>query len=198
MTEQQVFVLADRALLGVVEQIRDDQWALTVPEDMTHGRAGLTLREVINYHAYDEAWVPDTLAGKTIDEVGDAHDGDLLGDDPKASFARLVAVADGAVAGFTDLDRTVHLTYGDWPAREYLTHITHFRGSRVYDLSRFLGLDPTLPPELIQGLLWELEPRAEQWRSYHVIGEPVEMPADASVQERWLTLIGRDPRPDPR
>ncbi|HMK91533.1 MAG TPA: hypothetical protein VK576_00905, partial [Thermoleophilia bacterium] len=169
MTEQEVFILADRALLGVVEQIADDQWSMHVPAEMVHGRSGLTLSQVLDYHAYDEAWVPDTLAGRTIDEVGDAHAGDLLGDDPKASFARLVAVTRDTVAGFTDLDRTVHLSYGDWPAREYLTHITHFRASRVYDLSRFLGLDTTLPPELVQGLLWELEPRAAQWREFHVI-----------------------------
>ena len=194
MTEQEVFVLADQTLLNVVEQVRDDQWGLIVPPEMTHGRPGVTLRDIVNYHAYDEAWVPDTLAGRTIAEVGDAHDGDLLGDDPRGSFARLVVVTCDTVRDFTDLDRTVHLTYGDWPAREYLTHITHFRGSRVYDLSRFLGLDSTLPPELVEGLLWELEPRAEQWRSFHVIGEPVDVPADADAQERWLALIGRDPR----
>ena len=105
---------------------------------MTPRQPGSTLRQVVNYHAYDDSWVPDTLAGKTIDEVGSAHDGDLLGDDPKASFARIVATAVDAVRAFTDLDRTVHLTYGDWPAREYLTHITHFRASRVYDLSAFI------------------------------------------------------------
>jgi len=193
MTEQEVFILADRTLLGVIEQIEDERWDLVVPAEMVHGRTGLTLRQVVEYHAYDEAWVPDTLAGKTIDEVGHAHDGDLLGDDPKASFARIVAVACDAVGGFTDLDRTVHLTYGDWPAREYLTHITHFRGSRVYDLSRFLGLDTELPPELVQGLLWELEPRADQWREFHVIGQPVAAPVDASPQQRWLASIGRDP-----
>jgi len=194
VTEQEVFILADRTLLGVVEQIRDDQWELVVPTEMTHGRPGLTLREIINYHAYDEAWVPDTLAGKTIDEVGDAHGGDLLGDDPKGSFARLVAAACETVGAFADLDRTVHLSYGDWTAREYLTHITHFRASRVYDLSRFLGFDAALPSGLVEGLLWELEPRAEQWRSFHVIGEPATVPTDATPQERWLAGVGRDPR----
>ena len=193
MTEQEVFILADQALLRVVEQIRDGQWSAVVPAEMTHGRPGSTLREVVNYHAYDDSWVPDTLAGRTIDEVGDAHDGDLLGDDPKASFAGIVATACSAVRDFTDLDRIVHLTYGDWTAREYLTHITYFRASRVYDLARFLGGDATLPADLVQGLLEELEPRAEQWREFHVIGEPVEVPADASPQDRWLAQTGRNP-----
>ena len=194
MTEQEVFILADQALLHVVEQIRDDQWDLVVPVEIAPRQPGITLRQVINYHAYDDAWVPDTLAGKTIEEVGASHDGDLLGDDPKASFARIVATAVDEVRAFTDLDKTVHLTYGEWPAREYLTHITHFRGSRVYDLSTFLGLDTTMPADLLQGLWDELVPRAEQWREFHVLGPSVEVPDDAPLQDRWLGLTGRDPQ----
>ena len=53
-----------------------------------------TLREVINYHAYDDAWVPDTLAGLTMDEVGpDTFSGDLLGDDPVVRFEAFVELA---------------------------------------------------------------------------------------------------------
>ncbi|MDE2314210.1 MAG: acyl-CoA dehydrogenase family protein, partial [Elusimicrobia bacterium] len=45
------------------------------------------LREVINYHAYDDAWVPDMLAGSTMEAAGaDKFDGDLLGDDPVGNF----------------------------------------------------------------------------------------------------------------
>ena len=52
----------------------------------------VTLREIINYHAYDDAWVPDMLTGRTMDEAGrDKFDGDLLGDEPKGNFARIVA-----------------------------------------------------------------------------------------------------------
>ena len=121
MTEQEVFILADQALLHVVEQIRDDQWDAVVPTEMAPRQPGSTLRQIVNYHAQDDAWVPDVLAGKTIAQVGGAHDGDLLGDAPKAAFARLAASAVDAARGFTDLGRTVHLSYGDYPAREFLS-----------------------------------------------------------------------------
>lgn len=194
MTEQEVFILADQALLRMVKQITPDQWSLMVPDELTPRYPGSTLRTVINYLASDEAWVPDTLGGKTIEEVGAAHDGDLLGDDPAASYARLAATTDDVVRALPDPDRAVHLTYGEWPAREYLTHITFFRAIRVYELSRFLGLDPTLPDDLAQGLLWELEPRAEQWRGFKIIGEPLAVPDEAPALDRWLGLTGRDPR----
>ena len=197
MTEQEVFILADEALLGIVEQIKDEQWDLAVPIEMTPRQPGSTLRQVVGYHAYDDAWVADTLAGKTIEEVGDAHGdphGDQLGDQPKAAFAAIVAIAVGAVRGLTDLDKVVHLSYGDFPAREYLKHITYFRGGRVYDIARFIGADTALPADLVQGLWDELVPQAEGWRKMGVFGPAVEIPEDAPLQDRFLALTGRDPR----
>ncbi|MGH3979995.1 MAG: hypothetical protein ACRDRZ_13515, partial [Pseudonocardiaceae bacterium] len=90
MREADVFVLADRALDDLVQQIKDDQWTMTMPTSfaMRQTDHAPTLREIVNYHAYDDAWVPDMLAGRTMDQAGrDKFDGDLLGRDPKASFA---------------------------------------------------------------------------------------------------------------
>src|SRR5918912_2207222 len=96
MQENEVFVLADRALNGVVQRIRDDQWSMEMPDNFLTRVSDHrpTLREVINYHAYDDAWVPDMLAGRTMDEAGrSTFDGDLLGDDPKGRFAAIVEKA---------------------------------------------------------------------------------------------------------
>ena len=131
MNEADVFVLADRALNSVVAKIADDQWDIPMPPDFA--RAGSdhvpTLREIINYHAFDDAWVPDMLAGRTMDEVGQhAFKSDLLGVDPKASFAALVEKACAAALALNDLDRTVHCSFGDFTAREYFWQINMFRG----------------------------------------------------------------------
>jgi uncharacterized protein (TIGR03086 family) len=192
VTEQEVFILADQALKAVVDQIRDDQWDLVVRDDMTR-TPGITLRQIINYHAYDDAWVPDVLAGKTKEEVGDRYDGDLLGDHPKLNFASIAETAVLAVGDFDDPDRVVHLSYGDWPAREYLKHITSFRGLRAHDIAKFIGVDPTLPPDLVQGLWEEIAPSAEEWRKLGVYGPAVPVPEDAPLQDRLLGLTGRKP-----
>ncbi len=193
MDERDVFILADEALKGVVDQIREDQWDLAVPTEMTPRLPGSSLRKVIAYHAYDDAWVPDVLAGRTVEEVGAEWDGDLLGDHPKLNFASIVETAVLAVRGFDDLDRIVHLSYGDYPAREYLKHITSFRGLRVYDLSLFIGAGATMPAALVQGLWDELSPRAEEWRELGVYGPRVVVPDDAPLQDRLLGLTGRQP-----
>ena len=194
MNEKDVFILTDQALNAVVGQIRDDQWDTRVPDDMSPRQPGMTLRRIINYHAYDDAWVPDVLGGKTIDDVGTRWDGDLLGDHPKLNFASIVETAVMTVRVFDDLDRTVHLSYGDYAAREYLKHITYFRGLRVYDIAKFIGANTTMPGDLVQGLWGEIALEAEQWRQMGVFGPAVEVPETAPLQDRLLGLTGRQPR----
>src|SRR5438105_6023959 len=185
MSEPEVFVLADRAINRVVAQIRDDQWSMEVPPDFARRQADRTptLREIINYHAYDDAWVPDMLAGKTMDEAGrHKFDGDLLGEDPKARFAAIVEKACAAAQKLDDLDRVVHCSFGDYPAREYFWQINGFRGLRAHDIAKVIGVDSTLPAELVQGLWDEMSPHMEEWRAIGVFPAAVEVPADAPLQ----------------
>ena len=72
--------------------------------------------------------------------------------------------------------------------------ITYFRGSRVYDIARFIGADTTMPADLVQGLWDVLSPQAEEWRKLGVFGPAVKVPDDAPLQNRLLALMGRDPQ----
>lgn len=197
LTPTAAFALADRALDRVVQQIPDDRWGMPMPADFqTMGGSGTpTLRDVIASHAYDEAWMPDLLAGRTMDEVGrDAFDGDLLGEDPKAAFAALVDKGVAAAEAVTDLDVPVHWSYGDFPLREGVWHPLSFRALRAVDLARVLGLDATLDPALVEAMWEEFLPQAEQWRAMGVFGPEVEVAEDAPLQERLLGLTGRQPK----
>jgi len=97
-----------------------------------------------------------------------------------------------AVAEFSDFDRTVHLSYGDFPAHVYLLHIIIFRGFQAHDLAQFIGVPPTWSAELVQGL-WDLvAPHAEELRELGVFGPRVDVPEDAPLRDRLLGLTGRD------
>ncbi len=196
MTEAEVFVLADHALDDVVARIRDDQWAMEMPPSFARRQTDRTptLREIIEYHAYDDAWVPDMLAGRTMEEVGkEKHKGDLLGDDPKGNFARIVTAACAAAGELTDLERTVHCSFGDFPASDYLTQVTMFRGVRAHDIARVIGVEPNLPDDLVQGMWDEISPQAEAWRAIGLFGPRVAVPDGAPLLDRLLALTGRDP-----
>ena len=196
MNEVDVFVLADQALNRVVGQIRPDQWDMEMPPDFARRKAATvpTLREVINYHAYDDAWVPDMLAGKTMAEAGiDNYKGDLLGADPAAAFSAIVDRAIAAAKALDDPDRTVHCSFGDYKAYEYLWQTNMFRGLRAHDIARVIGVEPDLPEALVQGMWDEISPHAEEWRAIGVLGTRVEVREDAPLLDRLLGLTGRRP-----
>jgi uncharacterized protein (TIGR03086 family) len=198
MAEPDVFELADRALARVVAQIAPEQWEMILPATFTTRvrPEPPSLRKMINYHAYDDAWVPDMLAGRTMDEAGsEKFDGDLLGEDPVASFEAIVDRACAAAAAVTDLDAVTHLSFGDYPVREYFWQINQFRALRAYDIARVIGVDPDLPGELVQGLWDELSPHAEEWRTIGVFPAAVPVPDDAPLLHRLLGLTGRSPDP---
>src|SRR5690606_5917293 len=203
MNEKDLFILADNALNEIIQQIRDDQWDMRMPADFPTFDMSktYTLREIINYHAYDEAWVPAMLSGKTMEEVGkdafgEPFGNDLLSDNPKKNYSSLSEKAIAAVLKLNEneLDsRMVHFSYGDFPAREALRHITSFRGLRVYDLSKALGINTTMPQDLVRGLWEMIEPHAEDWRKQGVFQRIVEVSEDALLQDRLLGLTGRKP-----
>lgn len=197
MSEKDVFVLADRALDRVVQQIGDGQWEMKMPASFARrGDADNlpTLRAIIGYHAYDDAWVPDMLAGRTMDEAGkDKFAGDVLGDDPKAAFAAIVNRACAAADELDEPERTVHCSFGDFPAREYFWQVNGFRGLRAWDIAKVIGVDPTLPDDLVQGLWDELSPIADSMRTIGVFPPAVPVPDDAPLIQRLLGITGRDP-----
>jgi uncharacterized protein (TIGR03086 family) len=196
MAEPGIFVLADRALARVVAQIAPEQWEVILPESFaTRSRPEPpSLRTLVNYHAYDDAWVPDMLAGRTMEEAGaDKFDGDLLGTDPVASFEAIVDRACAAASAVTDLDAVAHLSFGDYSVREYFWQINQFRALRAHDIAAVIGVDPDLPDELVRGIWDEISPHAEEWRAIGVFPPAVPLPEDAPLLDRLLGLTGREP-----
>ena len=191
MNIKKTFILSEHALTSVINQIKDDQWSLEVPKEISP--KGETLKTIVNYHAYDDAWVPDILAEKTIQEVGTKYDGDLLSDTPKENCNKIVSHTIATVENYSDLDKKVHLSYGDFTAGEYLQHITTFRAFRAVTIARFIGVDDTLPDLLLQGL-WEiLVPSVEEWRKMGVFGPKIQVAETANLQSRLLGLVGIQP-----
>lgn len=197
LNEAELFIAADQRLAEVLDQVQPDQWEKDLPDwfrtGMSDTNPTMTLREVVNYHAYDDAWMPDMLAGHTMAEAGvDTYDGDLLGDDPAASYRKLCDAACAAARDFDDFDRTVHFSYGDYAARDALPHVTLFRTARARDFARLIGIDTSLPAPLVEGMYSIVSANAEEWRAMGVIGPKRDVADDASIEERFVALLGVD------
>ncbi|HYT81396.1 MAG TPA: TIGR03086 family metal-binding protein, partial [Actinomycetota bacterium] len=100
----------------LVQAIRDDQWNHPTP------CTEWDVRVLVNHLVSENLWMPPLLEGKTIADVGDSLDGDLLGDDPKATWDRSATEAGRSVQD-VPLDRTVHLSYGEAPAEHYISEV---------------------------------------------------------------------------
>lgn len=189
MSQTELFLLSDAALRRVIDQIQPDQFALPAPEGWT-SKPSPTLRDIVAAHAKDEAWVPDVLAGRTMEEVGTAYDGDLLGADPIASYDALNDTATDAINAGVDLSATAHLSYGDFPVGVYFEHTSFYRAFQAWSIAKFIGVDATLPPRLVD-LLWDVAiPQLETLREWHVFGPEVEVPAGSDKQTQLLGKTG--------
>jgi uncharacterized protein (TIGR03086 family) len=190
MTIQELFIRSNEALQKSIEQIADDQWDMAMPPGMS--RKPGTLQDAVRWHTYDDAWVPDVLAGKTKEEVGETYEPLLTEGDVGGNYSKYNQRAIDAVRGFEDLDRTTHLSYGDFPAQDYLRHIITFRAFRSYDIAKLIGADTTMADDFVQALLDEFSPLIESYRQMGVFPPPLEVADDASPQTKLLAMVGRE------
>lgn len=191
MTIQELFVRSNQELKKIVDQITDHQWDLMMPAGSS--REPTNLLAAVNYHTYDDAWVPDVLAGKTKAEVGDKFDGLSMtsASDAIANYDKYNLLAIQAVQDFADLDRQVHLSYGDFTAHDYLQHIISFRGIRIFDIAKLIGVNTTMPADLVEGLWDEFTPVIESYRQMGVFPPAVEVPEGSDLQTKLLAMFGR-------
>ena len=175
--------------LATAAGVRPEQWQDPTPCE------GWTVRDLVGHLAYENRWTPLLLAGMTMEEVGDRFEGDLLGDDPVGALSDAVEAALAAVAQPGVLERTVHLSFGDAPAEEYLWQLFADHLIHRWDLARATGQDERVDPELLAPLVRWFAEREQLYRAAGVIGPRAAVPDDADEQDRLLAAFGRDPRP---
>ena len=151
------------------------------------------VRTLVHHLVAEERWVLPLMAGATIDEVGDALSGDLLGDDPARSISEAAAEAEAAVAGSRPPGGKVHLSYGDEDPDEYIRQVVADHVVHAWDLAVAIGVDARLDGELVDEVAAWFRDREELYRAAGMIAErPVEDATDP--QDRLLAAFGRDPR----
>jgi uncharacterized protein (TIGR03086 family) len=165
--------------------IREDQWGAPTP------CSDWDVRQVVNHVVAENRWSPPLLAGRTIAEVGDRFDGDVLGDDGKAAWDDSAAEAVAAVYSDGSMDRVVHLSFGDFPGREYTMQLFADLLIHGWDLARAIGDDERLDPELVEACATWFAAMEDGYRAGGAVGPRVEVATDADDQDRLLAMFGR-------
>ena len=170
-----------------VEAVRPDQWPAPTPDTEWDVRA------LVNHLIVECLWAPPLLDGLTLDDVGDRFDGDQLGDDPQAAWRQAAAAAARAVGAAGALERTVHVSFGDIPAHEYVSQLVCDHTIHAWDLATAIKADQRLEPGLVEFARAYLAPHADDWRAAGVFGGEVDVPIGADRQSALLALSGRQP-----
>jgi len=170
-----------------VDQVPPQSWQSATP------CADWDVRALVNHVVGENRWVPPLLGGSTVADVGSALDGDLLGDDPVAAWHESVGPALEAI-GATPLDSTVHLSFGDFPAEEYLWQLSADALVHSWDLARATGQDETLPAEVVDGCARWFDGVEEAYRAAGAIGPAVVIDG-ADPASALLGRFGRNPAP---
>ncbi|MEX0754242.1 MAG: TIGR03086 family metal-binding protein [Actinomycetota bacterium] len=170
---------------ALVHTIRDDQWGAPTP------CTEWNVRDLVNHVTAEDRWVVPLLVGRTVAEVGDAYDGDVLGEDPVAAWDQAVAAAQTQFSASDAMTRPVHLSGGETPAEQYAFEMTADHTIHAWDLARGIGADETLPPELVSFVTERLMPQIKAWRDGGAFVAAVPVPDDADAQTRLLAETGR-------
>jgi uncharacterized protein (TIGR03086 family) len=168
-----------------VAAVTDDQWHLPTP------CAEWDVRSLVNHLVYENRWAVPLVEGQTVEDVGDQFDGDLLGDQPLASWQEAVGASVRTISAPGVAERTVHVSFGDIPGDDYVAQLVIDHTIHGWDLARAIGADDRLDPDLVEFAIERLTPQVEEWRAAGAFGAKVEAPPSADRQTQLLALTGR-------
>ncbi len=125
-----LYARAVDAFLAAVDQVPDGAWEAPTP------CTDWDVRTLVNHVVGEDRWVVPLLEGRTIAEVGDALDGDLLGAAPPESATTAGKAASAAFAEPGATERTVHLSFGDFSGADYAWQVLVDHVVHTWDLLR--------------------------------------------------------------
>lgn len=184
MQAAQFFIKALQVGGTCVAHIRDDELANPTPCSQWN------LKQLLNHMVYELRWVPEIVAGKTIAEVGDKYEGDLLNGNLQAIWQDAAAAARRA-AKTAKPGQIVHLSYGDVPVEKYLTECGCDMLIHGWDVAQAINCTLQFPDELAQPAYDYYRPRAKSQGIPGIFAPPVSVAKDATLQTKLLALVGR-------
>lgn len=165
--------------------VGDDLWSAPTP------CTEWDVRALTNHVCGEQRWLATLVGGQSMAEIGSSLDGDLLGDDPVATYAQAAADARAALEALPSLSATVELSGGPTSVQRYCDEVGTDTLIHTWDLARAVGADERLPAHLVDVAAAVVEPWLKPEGIPGVLGARVDVPDDADAQTRLLAALGR-------
>ena len=99
--------------INFVSNVAADAWTNDTP------CSDWDVKAVVNHIVYENVWMVALFNGKTIAEVGDEFEGDLVGDDPAGVYIKTANEVKAILAEPDAMSRTCQISSGPVSGAEY-------------------------------------------------------------------------------
>ncbi len=174
------------ALFGeTIVALADEEWERTThPDDWT-------VITTVAWVVVGDAQLTSAASGEPLQSVGE-FDAAVLGGNPVAAWRGTAVGAIGALREIDPAATIVPHDQGPILLADLLAQRVSENLLRAWDIGRAVGRPVELPEELVDACLDFWADHADAVLAGGVLpDQPVEPPADASVVERFLALMGR-------
>lgn len=169
----------------LVHQVPDDSW--TAPTPCTDW----DVRALVHHLMSEISWTVPLLGGRSVADVGDSLNGDLLGDDPVASWDATAAQALSAVNADGAMELVIHLSRRDVSGADYTFEVFNDLAIHGWDLARAIEADETIDPRFVAIIDERMTPVIADLKASGQYGDEIVPPERADAQTRLLALFGR-------
>jgi uncharacterized protein (TIGR03086 family) len=185
MGTKEMYIGALEHFGSLVHQVPDDAW--TGPTPCTEW----DVRALVQHLVSEIAWTVPLLGGRSVTDVGDSLSGDLLGDDPVASWDVAATDALAAVNAVGAMELVIHLSRRDTTGADYVFEVFNDLAIHGWDLARAIGADETIDPTYVAAIEERMGPVIADLKASGQYGDEVIPPDGANAQTRLLAMFGR-------
>jgi uncharacterized protein (TIGR03086 family) len=165
----------------------DGRWHAPTPDD--EWDVGALVDHLID----ENRWAAPLLAGKSLADAGAVVE--AMGSpeaDRVAAWEKAAFSASEAFSAAGALERTVELSRGPTPARQYLAEMIFDLCIHAWDLGKAVQSSRDFDPDLVDSVYAVAKDMGDLSGSGY-FKSPVDVPDDAPALDRLVGLTGRDP-----
>jgi uncharacterized protein (TIGR03086 family) len=183
---RQCFLAAIESTSSIVAAVQDDAWTRPTPCDEWD------VKDIVNHLVYENVWAVELFNGRTIDEVGDKFEGDLVGDSPKSTYLETANAIREVVERSDSMSVMCNISSGPVPGSEYASQLFVDTLIHGWDIAAGSGQPGVLDPELVAACMPLARAAREAVGESGPFGTTVAAKESASAQSVLLGLLGRD------
>lgn len=187
------FLTASREFGARVHAVTEDQWQLGTPDSEWR------VADLVAHLVEEHRWAAPLLHGQDMDSAAKIVEGTRSLPVDGGVGANLAEEWDEAAVGSADafaadgaLNRTVALSRGDTPVRDYISEMIFDLVVHGWDLGTAIGYPGALPDDLVDAVYTTAKDIGDLSAS-GLFHKPVPVADDAPTIDKLVALTGRDP-----